>query len=428
MAQRAALTEAEKAYILQRKQAGTSLGQIAQELCCSPETTRKWWRLQRKGYRPPLRGRPKRGVLSTYPEALREKAVELKRAHPHWGPASIKLEVKRDPQWQGAKWPSDARLSVLFQQVCPQAVQPRNQRPTRPQRCQVQHPHQRWQMDAKEGVRIGKDFANLLEIRDLYTGLMIAARGFITTTPKRWRRLSLAENQQALREAFQMWGLPLEVQTDHDGIYIVPEDPRFPSLFTLWLVGLGITHVTSRPFRPTDQGSIERNHRSLGDFAYKDQTFEQLADLQQALDEHQLRYNEEFPSQAVHCHGRPPLVVFPQARSTGRRYHLAAEWNAFLLERVDAYLAKFVWTRPVMKNGIVNLGNHHYYIGYKYRGQRVSIRFLPTTRSFHFQAPDGTWIKDCPVQGFTKEDILGFIPTDLALPVGFQFSLPLIGV
>jgi transposase-like protein len=91
MAQRVALTEAEKRYILQRKESGASLGQIAQELTCSFQTVRKWWRYQRDGRQPRRRGRPAQGVLSTYPEVVRAKAVELKQAHPHWGPASVKL-------------------------------------------------------------------------------------------------------------------------------------------------------------------------------------------------------------------------------------------------------------------------------------------------------------------------------------------------
>lgn len=282
---RAALTHAEKEYILQRKQAEASLAQIAQELGCSWHTARKWWRVQRKGQAVAPRGRPKHGPLSTFPATLREQALRLKQAHPHWGPASVKLELQLDARWQGQRLPSDARLSVLFQQTCPDQVQPRRKHPTRPIHGHGQFPHQRWQIDAKEGLRVGADFVTLLEVRDPYSGLMVAARAFMTTTPKRWRRLSLAENQQALRWAFQVWGLPLEVQTDHDGVYSVAEDPHFPSRFTLWLVGLGIAHVTSRPYRPTDQGAIERNHRTLGDFAYQDQSFSDLDTLQQELDQ-----------------------------------------------------------------------------------------------------------------------------------------------
>jgi transposase InsO family protein len=428
MGQRTALSEAEKQYLQRRKEEGGSLRQIAEELHCSTETTRKWWRWLRKGTRPKVRGRPKGGILSTYPSALRETVVSLKQEHPHWGPVSVKLELRQDPDWAGAVLPSDAHLSLLFRAACPEAVQPRRQRLTRPHSNTVHAPHQRWQIDTKEGVRVGQDWVSIQEIRDVYSGLMLTATAFVTTTPKRWRRLSLEEHRQVLRWAFQNWGLPREVQTDHDGIFVSPNDPQFPSLFTLWLVGLGVQHVTSRPYRPTDQGAIERNHRTLADFAWKDLTFEQLSQLQQALDHHQHRYNTEYPSEAAHCAGQPPLVAFPHAHASGRPYHPAQEWDAFRLERVDVYLAALVWTRSVMTNGRVNIGNHYYQLGSQLKGQQTSIRFLPASRSFCFQTMDGTTIKEFPVLGLEKQDFVGFLPANLALPVGYQFPLPLVGV
>ena len=183
MAQRAALTETEKNYLRERKLNGVSLGQIAQELQCSRETIRKWWRLLKRGITPAARGRPKRGVLSTYPEALREQAVALKKAHPHWGPISVQLELRHDSEWHAVSLPSKARLSVLFRQQCPEAVQPRQQRLTRPPKpVGVQRPHQRWQMDAKEQVRVGSEWVTIQEIRDVYSGMMLAAVAFVTTT------------------------------------------------------------------------------------------------------------------------------------------------------------------------------------------------------------------------------------------------------
>jgi hypothetical protein len=46
----------------------------------------------------------------------------------------------------------------------------------------------------------------------------------------------LSETQQSLREDFARWGLPEEIQTDHEGVYVGSADENFPSLFTLWLV------------------------------------------------------------------------------------------------------------------------------------------------------------------------------------------------
>lgn len=430
MAQRVPLTEAEKQLIQMQKAQGLSLKQIAKGLDCSVETVRKWWRCRRDQRQPKRRGRPALGILSTYPEQLVKEAVAIKQAHPHWGPPNVRLELQKQFSVSLIGLPSDARLSALFKAECPQAVQPRTRR-AYPEKAPsyVSHPHVRWQMDAKEAVRIGeKDFANILDIRDPRGALMIASQAFLTTSGKHWRKLHLHETQAVLRQAFQTWGMPLEVQTDRETLYVGSADHNFPSPFTLWLVGLGIQHVVGRPHRPTDQSQIERNHRTLGDMAWKDQLFETLPQLQSALDEYRLRYNELYPAEAADCQGRPPLSAHSWARFSGRSYHLALEWETFDMQRVDQYLSQKVWSRQVTMSGVAVFGDHPYYIGRAYRGQRISGRFVPEKRSFRFQTSEGTFIKELPAIGLEKEDLIGFIPAECRLPFGYQLPLPLQGV
>ena len=427
MANRAPITQAEKQTIQERKITGESLGQISEDLDCSVETVRKWWRCGRDQRVVRARGRPRKGALSTYASRISEKALELKRAHPHWGAQRVKLALQTTLTLGQEELPSSARLAVLFRQRCPEAVQKRERRMLPPPSVKVSHVHQRWQMDAKEGLKVGSERVNLQEIVDVYSGLRITSQALVSAIPTGWRHLTREEHQQVLRLAFNRWGLPVEVQTDHDGVFVNLQDPSFPSLFTLWLVGLGITHVLSRPHRPTDQAQVERSHRTQGDFVWKDQPFDQLAQLQQALDEHGQLYNQAFPSQSAHCHGKPPLLAFPSAHSTGRPYHPDLEWDLFDLRRVDAFLAQFVWTRKVAKNGIVFLGNHYYYLGSPFKGQSVSIRFLPASRAFRFQRADGDTILDLPAQGLEIDHIIGSIPAHLPLPVGFQYALPGVG-
>ena len=428
MIQRVPLTQAEKQYISQQKANGVSLVQLSVELHCSFETVRKWWRCERDQRKLRVRGRPKRGPLSTYPVIVQEKAVELKKAHPHWGPEMVKLEMKKVLSLKTEELPSAARLSVLFKQRCADAVQPRQRRLLPPPDPKVMSVHQRWQMDAKEGLVVGAERVNVQEIRDIFSGLMITSQAFVTTTPTRWRRLSRPEHQQALRMAFSRWGMPLEVQTDNDGEFVNSIDPTSPSLFTLWLEGLGIRHVLSRPHRPTDQAQVERNHRSQGDFVWKDQTFERVELLQQALDQQCDLYNQAYPSQAAHCHGAPPLSVFPTALTTGRPYHPDLEWEMFDLKHVDAFLTQFVWTRKVAKNGTVHVANEYYILGSFWKGQSVSVRFLADSRSFRFEDTQGALIKILPALGLEKEHLIGSIPAHFPLPAGFQFALPLPGV
>jgi hypothetical protein len=361
---------------------------------------------------------------------MKTELIVLKRDHPHWGPPNVKVELqKRRPELR-EKLPSDARLSVLFKVECPQAVQAHVRRayPEKPP-GEVRQAHIRWQIDAKEAVRLGEhDFANILDVRDPAGALMIASQAFLTTSNKHWRKITLVEIQNTLRQAFQTWGMPLEIQTDRETVYVGSSDHNFPSTFTLWLVGLGIKHVVSRSHRPTDQAQVERNHRTLADMAWIDQHYECLDQLQAALDDHRQRYHECLPCEAADCHGQPPLVAHPQARFSGRPYHTVLEWQQFDMQRVDQYLSQHIWVRLVNGNGIVSFGAQHYYVGRAYIGQSVSGQFIPETRTFQFQTMNGTLIRELPTKRLTKSDILGSIPDEQALPIGYQFPLPLFGV
>jgi transposase-like protein len=420
MTGRVPLTEAEKQQIYQRKQGGATHAAIAHELGCSAETVRKWWRYYRVARPRRRRGRPSLGALGAYPDAVRETCLALKRAHAHWGPANVRIELQHRLHLSDAQLPSLSRLAVLFKTCCPEAVQPRR-RHQYPERSPagVTQPHQRWQIDGKEKVPVGaQDVATILEVRDPVAALMLAAQAFITTTEKAWRKLTLHEVQTTLRATFTEWGLPLAVQTDHEEVYTGAPTADFPSLFTLWLVGLGIEHVTSRNRRPTDQPHVERNHRTLGDMAWKDQHFADREALQASLDAMRHRHNYELPVHAADCAGRPPLVACPEARFSGRPYHPDLEWTLFDIARVDQYLASRPWVRQISESGCVSLGRHLYAVGRAYKGQTATARFVPATHTFHFQLADGTDLGDLPAVGLDKADIIGFaaLNTELQQP------------
>ena len=66
-------------------------------------------------------------------------------------------------------------------------------------------------------------------------------------TEQAWRKLTLHEIQSDLRLVFTVFGLPHAIQTDREQVYGQPANEAFPSLFTLWLMGLGIQHHFGRP-------------------------------------------------------------------------------------------------------------------------------------------------------------------------------------
>jgi transposase InsO family protein len=430
MIRRAPLTEAEKRYLWQRKEAGATLHQLAEELHCAVITARKWWRHGRDQTQPRRRGRPVKGILSSYPTEMVERAVALKRSHPHWGPANVKLEMQEQMHLTVVDLPSDARLAALFKSRCPEALQPRRHTyyPEKPLGA-ARYPHQRWQVDAQEKIRLTNgEVATILNIRDEWSGVIAASRAFMTTTVKGWRKLTLAEVQTTLRQAFAEWGRPDEVQTDHEVVYTGSPAADFPGVFSLWLLGLGISHVTGRSRRPTDQAEVERTHRTVGDMAWKDEACETIAQLQTLLDQRRCRYNQHYPSHAGHCQGQPPLTVCPSAHSSGRPFRTDIEWELFCMEWVECELARRVWTRQVSDSGGVGIGNHLYSIGRAYAGQTVAVSYRPATHTFHFELADGTTAAEVPARALAQADLIGYIPVEGFLAAPFQLPLALEGV
>lgn len=430
MAIRTPLTAAEKQFLQTRRTEQATLATIAAELHCARETVRQHWRRIRRQVVVRPRGRPRRGVLSTFPPALVERALALKRAHPHWGPANVRLELVGEAWSTPSRLPSVARLAILFRQACPEAVQPRRHTiyPARaPTHASV--PHQRWQMDGKEAVAVGvSEQATILSVRDPVSAVMIANQAFETQRDAHARKLTRQEVQDTLRTGFEQFGQPLEVQTDHEGVYIGAPQGDFPSPFTLWLYGCGIVHVTSRDRRPTDQAHVERGHRTVGDMAWHDEQPASVPHLQAQLDVTTARYNTQLPVVAAHCHGQPPLLARPDAAHSGRPYRRDCEWLLFDLDRVDAYLSTRVWTRQVNASGNLSLGNYFYTVGRQYAHQRLSIRFTPGARTFGFQSADGQLLAELPAEGLNKAYLIGWEPPRHAPLDGWQLPLPLVGV
>jgi len=430
MTTRQPLTEAEKAYLAVRRTAGATYQSIAQDLGCAYETVRKHARRQRDHQVPRARGRPAHGILSTYPSELVDRAVALKQAHPHWGPANVRLELSRHTGLALSNLPSRARLSALFKARCPEAVQPHHhqhysERPV----PKAGYVHQRWQMDAKEKIPMNDHAATtVLNVRDPVSAVMIASQAFLTTTAQGVRKLTLPEVQGVLRMAFTQWGCPLEIQTDHEDVYVGAATSDFPSRFTLWLLGLNIQHVTSRSHRPTDQAQVERSHRTLGDMTWKDETFAQVIELQATLDDRRQRYNTDLPVKAADCDGQPPLSVHPTAHFSGRPFCPELEWQLFDLNRVDTFLAQQVWIRHVGEQGQVGIGSYHYYLGRKHAFQTVTVHFQLATRTFRFELADGTHLADMSARGLDQADLIGYAPFTESRPCIFQFPLPLAGV
>lgn len=367
--------------IYRRHLSGETYQEIADDLGVSYECIRYWCRKLRKGESSVSQywGRPQ-GLLSTFAPQIAEKILELRRAHPKWGPKSIRHELGKAKELEGLRLPSRPQIGAYLHhrpefRRKPKISSGKRQKPRKATRV-----HQRWQIDFKLGVPLenGRQ-VNLHTIRDEFGAVCVDAR--VTDSGEVGRKaLRVTENElrETLRHGFTRWGvLPEEIQTDNEPLFT--NQYSFPSTFTMWLVGLGIRHRLIRAGNPTDNAEVERSHQTIMNYSVTGNQDLDITSLQARLDEDVYVLAHEMPSDAKGCNGRPPIEAFPELLSDSPPFPPGGELAFFQMERVYAYLATFTWSRKVGKTGQIALGGQHQYysVGRPYAGETVSIRFDP---------------------------------------------------
>lgn len=411
MGRRTPLTVAEREAIYYGKLKGKPLMELAVEHECSYSCARKWWRVGRdegpEGLYRSQRKRAKTGALSRFDPLVAERALFWRRQHPKRGPTRILINMEKDPLLDGLALPKRTAVADFFREACPELLQQRQPRPAAPPLAQ--HVHELWKIDAKEAIRLADGtMATALEVREPVACMCLGAIAHEVQTTKAWRKLTLSEIRADLRHVFTGFGLPVGIQTDRERVYGHPPTEAFPTLFTLWLVGLGIEHHFTRPGRATDQAHIEREHRTLFDWLEEPRPLPNLEGLQTALDEARYMHNYVLPSNAGDCQARPPMEVHLEVLGPLRPYHPRAELALFDLARVDHFLAQFTWSYKVSKVGQVPIADHRYSVGIVHAGKQVDVHFEPQDRYFVFRdAQNGQSIKRCPARGLDIATITG---------------------
>lgn len=435
MGNRAPLSQAEKGRVYWGKQTGRTLAQLAAEIGCSLECARKWWRVGRdkglEGLRAPRRGRGSTGTLSHFDPRVAEKALRHKRRHRGWGAKRVLVELENDPELAGLQLPGRSRLSHFFKERCPECVATRKRRVARPPRPpDATGVHEVWQLDSQEAIRLhNEEIATVCNIRDPVGAAMIASRAFSVRTERHWRKLEWTEVRVVLRGAFTEWQtLPDSVLTDNElGLAGGPNDP-YPGRLTLWLVGLGVKHRFIRPGCPTDQPHIERNHRTLDNFALDDEALSGLEQLQQALDRERKVHNQLFPSLASDCAGHAPLVAHPELLAPRRYYQPELELALFDLQRVYDYLATFTFERKVSSSAQVSLGRQMYSLGKKLVREQgvetVLARFDAHHGEWVFYTKAGKELARRPPKGLDVRDLTGLDPSYVSVTQPVQLTFP----
>jgi transposase InsO family protein len=219
--------------------------------------------------------------------------LELRRAHPSWGPRRLRYELgKRDLVTEGGL-PSESavyRCLVRHQLIDPAG---RRARAEHWRRWERGRPNELWQMDTVGGFLLADGTkAKALTGVDDHSRFCVSAY----LMPREGSRRVC----EGLALAMQRHGVPEEVLTDNGKVFTGRfNKPVVEVLFDRILRENGVKHRLTQPRSPTTTGKVERFHRALRTEFDTARVFKSLRAAQAELDEWVAHYNTQRPHQGI---------------------------------------------------------------------------------------------------------------------------------
>jgi transposase InsO family protein len=222
------------------------------------------------------------------PAAAEVALVDLRMAHPSWGPRRLSFELaKRDVVvTESAAYRALVRLNLID----PAGRRPRDRKWKRWERGT---PMELWQMDVVGGFVLADGTkAKVLSGVDDHSRFCVSAH---VMTRESTQRVCAG-----LRKSLETFGVPEQILTDNGKVFTGRFNvPPVESLFDRICRENGIKHLLTKPRSPTTTGKIERFHRAIRTEFRTDRVFASLEAAQAELDAWVVEYNTERPHQAI---------------------------------------------------------------------------------------------------------------------------------
>ncbi len=284
---------------------------------------------------------------------LEARIVEMRRAHPGWGPRTILFWLDR-----AGVAPLPGRTSVercLIRHGLV-TVQARKRKRSDYKRWERSRAMELWQMDIVGGVRIvdGSE-AKIVSGIDDHSRYAVSARVVARATAR--------PVCDALTYAMNEHGVPGQILTDNGKVFTARFGPGpGPVLFDRICTDNGIKHLLTAPRSPTTTGKVERWHKTLRREFLDGRVFDSIEHAQAELDVWVHHYNHERPHQSI---GRVPPV---------ERFRLAEPRHkpATPLPETTSVSGP-VTTRRVSAKGTIGFATVTYKAGAWLAGQTVEV-------------------------------------------------------
>ena len=275
--------------------------------------------------------------------------LELRRAHPGWGPRTIgyQLGLRGIDPLPGRS--SIYRCLVRHHLI---EVEPRRKRRSDYKRWERTRAMELWQMDVVGGVTSADGWkASIVSGIDDHSRFCVSAHVV--------RRATARPVCDALTKAMRAHGVPAQILSDNGKVFTGRFGPGSGEvLFDQICRENGIRHLLTAPRSPTTTGKVERWHKTLRSEFLNGKVFADLDEAQAAIDAWVWHYNHERPHQGIG-------MVTPF-----ERFRLA-DPEAFE-EPVHDEVGP-VTTRVVGRNGKISFAGELYVVGVWLAGEAVEI-------------------------------------------------------
>jgi transposase InsO family protein len=281
------------------------------------------------------------------------RVVEMRRAHPGWGPRTILFWLGREGVAPLPGRTSVERCLVRHGLVTPQA---RKRRRSDYKRWERARSMELWQMDVVGGVRLVDGEAKIVSGIDDHSRFVVCACVVARATA-----MPVCD---ALEAAMAAHGVPEAILTDNGKVFTARFGPGpGPVRFDRICAHNDVAHILTAPRSPTTTGKIERWHKTLRSEFLHGRVFDSIEDARQQLDAWVEHYNHERPHQSI---GRvPPFERFRLAVVTPGPVEVAEP---------DAGLGgEPVTTRRVGSAGTISFATASYKAGTWLAGQEVEV-------------------------------------------------------
>jgi transposase InsO family protein len=328
-----------------------SIVELAERFGISRKTAHKWIKRNeqsgRDGFQE-LSRRPHSSPKQTDPAIVRQ-IVDLRLAHPRWGPAVLlDLLQRRHPRAHLPSVPTAARILARHGLIRPRRRH-RRAHPGCP-KTQPQGPNDIWPADYKGQFRLKNGtYCFPLTVSDLASRYVLG----VDAHPG----ISLERTFADFRRLFETYGLPNRIRTDN-GVPFASSALGRLSQLSVWFIKLGIYPELIEPGKPQQNAVHERMHRTLK-YEATIPPARSLRAQQRKFDDFRQEFNHIRPHQSLGMK-RPAELYRPSRRSMPRQLQPYDYPGHYLVRRVSRsgtirVLRKQVFVSNTLKEDYVGL-------------------------------------------------------------------------